>query len=84
MALLTISAETLPLELARFYAAEIVSALEYMHQRNIGHRDLKPDNILLNKEYHVKLVSPLCIFTYLHLYIALTMDVDGLRRSEEV
>jgi len=49
--------ETLPLELARFYTAEVVSALEYMHARNIGHRDLKPDNILLNRDFHVKLVS---------------------------
>mgnify|MGYP002634045894 CR=1 FL=1 len=49
--------ETLPADLARFYAAEIVSALEYMHEKRIVHRDLKPDNVLLTKDFHCKVVS---------------------------
>jgi len=43
--------------LARFYTAEMVSALEYMHEKKVVHRDLKPENILLDKNYHLKLVS---------------------------
>ena len=51
-----LSIEPLPVELVRYYAAEIVAALELMHSKGIVHRDLKPDNILLDKKYHVKIV----------------------------
>lgn len=42
---------------ARFYIAEIILAVEYLHQQNIVHRDLKPDNILLDTEGHIKLTD---------------------------
>lgn len=42
---------------AAFYAAEILSGIEYMHQRNIVHRDLKPENILLAKNNHLKITD---------------------------
>eukprot|EP00041_Stephanoeca_diplocostata_P008829 m.132367 g.132367 ORF g.132367 m.132367 type:complete len:588 (+) comp17497_c0_seq1:199-1962(+) len=39
----------------RFYAAEILLALEHMHSINIIHRDLKPENILLSTNMHIKI-----------------------------
>jgi len=40
---------SLPEDTVRFYVAEIASALVFLHQSRIMHRDLKPDNILLDK-----------------------------------
>jgi len=41
----------------QFYAAEILLALEYLHQINIIYRDLKPENVLLDGEGHVALTD---------------------------
>lgn len=45
------------LPMAEFYAAEIVSGLEYMHDKKVIHRDLKPENILLTEELHIKITD---------------------------
>ncbi|OMJ16696.1 3-phosphoinositide-dependent protein kinase 1 [Smittium culicis] len=37
----------------RFYLAEIVLAVEYMHNNGVVHRDLKPENILLGKDMNI-------------------------------
>ncbi|GLJ53299.1 hypothetical protein SUGI_1135920 [Cryptomeria japonica] len=42
---------------ARFYAAEIVLALEYLHQHGILYRDLKPENILVQANGHIILTD---------------------------
>ncbi|XP_043573287.1 STKc_SGK domain-containing protein isoform X1 [Chiloscyllium plagiosum] len=42
---------------ARFYAAEIASALGYLHSLHIVYRDLKPENILLDSQGHVVLTD---------------------------
>lgn len=42
---------------ARFYMAEIIEALEYLHNQNIIHRDLKPENMLIMATGHLKLTD---------------------------
>lgn len=43
---------------ARFYAAEIVLILEFLHEvEGITYRDLKPENILIDAEGHLQLVD---------------------------
>nr|AML79338.1 putative LOV domain-containing protein [Ipomoea purpurea] len=44
-------------ESARFYAAEILIALEYLHCLGIVYRDLKPENILVQANGHVVLTD---------------------------
>ncbi|GER28909.1 3-phosphoinositide-dependent protein kinase [Striga asiatica] len=42
---------------ARFYAAEIVDALEYIHSMGLIHRDIKPENLLLSEDGHIKIAD---------------------------
>jgi serine/threonine protein kinase len=44
-------------ETARFYACEIVCALEYLHAKDIAYRDLKPENLLIDGEGHMKITD---------------------------
>ena len=44
-------------EESRFYVAEMISAIESVHSMNYIHRDLKPDNILLDQNGHIKLTD---------------------------
>ncbi len=74
---------------ARFYIAEIVSilhlslsilkkvlAIDSIHKLQYVHRDLKPDNILIDNEGHIKLSDfGLCKYTVSRLIIPSTRDL---------
>uniref|UniRef100_A0A671YFQ8 non-specific serine/threonine protein kinase n=1 Tax=Sparus aurata TaxID=8175 RepID=A0A671YFQ8_SPAAU len=44
-------------ERTRFYGAEIVSALDYLHSAKIVYRDLKLENLMLDKDGHMKITD---------------------------
>lgn len=39
------------------HAAEIVEALSFLHQKGIIYRDLKPENLLLDRQGHVRVID---------------------------
>lgn len=42
---------------AKFYASELVLAIEYMHSLNVVYRDLKPENLLIDTHGHLKIAD---------------------------
>jgi serine/threonine protein kinase len=41
----------------KFYAVEIILAIEFLHKKNMMYRDLKPENVLIDKTGHIKLTD---------------------------
>ena len=49
--------KTLPIGVIRFYAMELILALEALQEKKIVHRDIKPANILLDNTFHIILTD---------------------------
>ncbi|XP_015462011.3 serine/threonine-protein kinase MRCK alpha isoform X9 [Astyanax mexicanus] len=49
--------DRLPEDMSRFYLAEMVLAIDSVHQLHYVHRDIKPDNILLDVNGHIRLAD---------------------------
>ncbi|GFQ02122.1 serine/threonine-protein kinase kipk [Phtheirospermum japonicum] len=47
--------KSFPEQAVRFYAAEVLLALEYLHMLGVVYRDLKPENILIREDGHIML-----------------------------
>ncbi|KAL3869241.1 hypothetical protein ACJMK2_041948 [Sinanodonta woodiana] len=62
-----------PEKWAKFYCAEVVLALDAIHSMGFVHRDVKPDNMLLDKYGHLKLAD---------FGTCMRMDRDGMVRSD--
>ena len=62
-----------PEKWAKFYCAEVVLALDAIHSMGFVHRDVKPDNMLLDRSGHLKLAD---------FGTCMRMDKDGMVRSD--
>lgn len=98
-ALQTRDTKTIGEDDARFYAAEVTAALEYLHLMGFIYRDLKPENILLHQLGHIMLSdfdlskqtasarSPQILFSKTHL-ASPALDtracIDGFRTNSFV
>lgn len=46
-----------PNDVALFYITEIVTALEYLHSLKIAYRDIKPENLLIASDGHLRITD---------------------------
>lgn len=73
-------------ERARYYAAELVLAIEFMHLNGVIYRDLKPENVLIDNDGHVKIIDfGLSNFRELKLtYVSTDKSITGGARNSQL
>lgn len=69
-------------EESRFFTAELVLAVENVHKLGYIHRDLKPDNVLIGKDGHIKLSDfGLCKHVEIQMGNSNVSSYDNSRRE---
>ena len=53
---------SISLECTKYYAAQLVDAVQYLHGAGVVHRDIKPENILLDSSMRIKLADFGCAY----------------------
>lgn len=68
-----IARKTFTEDAVRFWIAELGCALRYIHRQGIIHRDVKPDNVLLDADGHVHLTDFVSHVAAVHLHVAVSL-----------
>ena len=53
---------SISLNCARYYTAQLIDAVQYLHDAGVVHRDIKPENLLLDHEWKMKLCDFGCAY----------------------
>lgn len=82
--------QRLPEPAAKFYAAEVALALGHLHSLAIVYRDLKPENVLVGRDGHLKLADfgfakfcPGATYTFCGTSDYMAPEVCGLRYNHD-
>ena len=70
--------------LAQYFSAQIISAINYMHKQGIYHRDLKPENIGIDKYFHLKIFDFATAVKFNKYFDKKIMRFIDLNKDEEI